>query len=349
MGVNVQAGAAASPLPVPEPTLAALRPAPAQVPSDWPGRENSHSLNAGGVWWHLQMAGRPLGHAPVVLMLHGTGASTHSWRDLVPHLAPHFTLLMPDLPGHGFSSRPNASVGAATPRSASGLPAAGRPSGLSLPGMAAALAALLRTLQVTPALLVGHSAGAAIAARLCLDGGAQPAALFSINGAWFPPQGVAGWWYPPLAKLMAINPLAPHLMSWQAAQPKVLRRLLQGIGSPLPEEGLSWYRRLAADPQHVGAVIAMMAAWDLQPLLNDLPGLQPALHLLVGEGDQAVPPACAEQLRRRLPKAHIHRLPGLGHLAHEEAPQLVAQLILRHGSDAMAAASPQGAGRFSVG
>ncbi len=246
----------------------------------------------------------------MVLLLHGTGASTHSWRDLLPLLAPHFTLLVPDLPGHAFTARPDSAAG------------------LSLPGIAAAMAALLQTLGVAPNVIVGHSAGAAIGARLCLDGGAAPAALFSLNGAWFPPQGVAGWWYPPLAKLMAFNPVVPHLMSWQASQPQTLRRLLQGIGSPLPEEGMDWYRRLAANPRHVGAVIKMMAAWDLQPLLRDLPRLQPALHLVVGENDKAVPPAGAAQLRRYVPAAHIHRLADLGHLAHEEAPQQVADLIL---------------------
>ena len=39
-----------------------------------------------------------------MLLLHGTGASTHSWRDMVPYLAQRYTLVMPDLPGHAFST-----------------------------------------------------------------------------------------------------------------------------------------------------------------------------------------------------------------------------------------------------
>jgi magnesium chelatase accessory protein len=98
-----------------------------------------------------EVRSRP-GDAPPrdILLLHGTGASAHSWRDVAPALARHHRVIVPDLPGHAFTQRPPAA-------------------GLSLPGMAAALGALLQTLEATPAVIVGHSAGAAIAARMALD------------------------------------------------------------------------------------------------------------------------------------------------------------------------------------
>ena len=40
-----------------------------------------------------------MGRGPVLWLLHGTGAASHSWRALVPRLAPSFTLVVPDLPG----------------------------------------------------------------------------------------------------------------------------------------------------------------------------------------------------------------------------------------------------------
>jgi len=49
-----------------------------------------------------------------------------------------------------------------------------------------------------------------------------------------------------------------------------------------------------------------------------------------------VPPAQAERVRARLPSARILRLPGLGHLAHEERPEALAALI---------AEAAQGSGR----
>lgn len=107
-------------------------------------REVSQFVAAGGVRWHVQC----MGSGPT--LVHGTGAATHSWRDLAPLLATPFILVLPDLPGHGFSRGPGGRV-------------------LSLPGMAAALAALLERLHTAPDLVLGHSAGAAILARMCLD------------------------------------------------------------------------------------------------------------------------------------------------------------------------------------
>ena len=92
----------------------------------------------------------------MLLLLHGTGAATHSWRDLAPLLARDFTIVAPDLPGHGFTQAPESDR-------------------LSLPAMARAVAALLKQLALAPELIVGHSAGVAIALRMVLDKAVTPA------------------------------------------------------------------------------------------------------------------------------------------------------------------------------
>ncbi|MEM9056679.1 MAG: alpha/beta fold hydrolase, partial [Pseudomonadota bacterium] len=51
-----------------------------------------------------------LGRGPELLLLHGTGAAVHSWRDLAPRLAKQFTVIAPDLPGHGGSELRDPSV-----------------------------------------------------------------------------------------------------------------------------------------------------------------------------------------------------------------------------------------------
>jgi magnesium chelatase accessory protein len=76
----------------------------------------------------------------------------------------------------------------------------------------------------------------------------------------------------------------------------------------------------------VAGVLAMVAHWDLAPLQAELPRVQ-GLHLVVAEGDQTVPPSQAAQVAARVPGCRVHRLPRLGHLAHEEAPQRVAALL----------------------
>ena len=290
-----------------------LGPAPAALPTDWPHRVHSHGVHAGGLHWHLQHMASPLaagaGPAPVALLLHGTGASSHSFAQLAPLLARHYTVLVPDLPGHAHTQRPT------------------RDEGLSLPGMAQAVGALLKALRVQPALVLGHSAGAAVAARLCLDGHCAPQHLVSLNGAWFPPRGVGNWWYAPAAKLLVRNPLVPRFFAWQASQPRMLQRLLDSTGSTLDAAAAAPYARLVADPAHVAAVLAMMAAWDLRPLLRDLPRLAPRLHLVAGERDTTIAPREAFQVQQMVPGSTLSGLPGLGHLAHEEDPARVAALL----------------------
>ena len=70
---------------------------------DWPNAAASHFVQAGGIEWHVQRKGL---QGPSVVLLHGTGAATHSWRGVLPLLAEHASVLAMDLPGHGFSSTP---------------------------------------------------------------------------------------------------------------------------------------------------------------------------------------------------------------------------------------------------
>lgn len=273
---------------------------------DWPNRDASRFVRAGGLRWHVQV----LGSGPALVLVHGTGAATHSWRDLAPRLAKHFTVVAPDLPGHGFSARPPAER-------------------TSLPGVAESLAALLDTLDVAPAVAVGHSAGAAILARMCLDGRIAPQLLVSLNGAFLPFDGWAAMLFLPLARLLAWNPLVPRLFAWRTADRAALERLLRSTGSTIDDQGMALYGRLVRSPAHVAGALAMMANWDLEPLERELPRLQTPLVLVVGEEDRTVAPADAERVRARVPGARIERLAHLGHLAHEEKPQAVAALVTR--------------------
>ena len=286
---------------------------------DWPHREHSEFVEVSGQRWHVQRWSPPFAGAPTALLLHGTGAATHSWRTLAPLLAPHMGLVAPDLPGHGFSGA--APIGRA-----------------GLEGMAQAVRMLLRSLGEAPCFSIGHSAGAAVAVRMRLHddaniaAGITPAAahtLVGLNAALLPLPGFAGRFFSPAAKLLALNPLAPHFFSWHAAQASVLARLLDGTGSKLDAEGTALYRRLIQSPAHVAGALAMMAQWDLPALARDLPRLQTPLHLLVAEGDRTVPPADALCVQRLLPRTQVQRLPQLGHLAHEEDAAQVAGLILK--------------------
>jgi magnesium chelatase accessory protein len=273
---------------------------------DWPNRVFSRFVSASGLRWHVQR----MGEGPVLLLLHGTGAATHSWRDFAPILAEHFTVIAPDLPGHGFTTAPSYAR-------------------MSLPGMAAAIGDLIATLGVTPELALGHSAGAAILIRLCLEGQIAPRGLISLNGALMPWRGLPAHLFSPAARLLAGNPLVSRVFAWRAGNRREIERLVAGTGSTLSPAGVDFYQRLIRYPSHIRATLSMMANWDLTLIEQGLPQLQTPLYLVVGEGDLTVSPREARRVRERLPSAGLMTLPGLGHLAHEERPAEVALIVRR--------------------
>jgi len=293
--------------------------------SDWPHTEFSRFQDAGGIRWHVQQ----MGHGPPIILLHGTGASAHSWSALAPRLAEHFTVIAPDLPGHGFSE--------ALPRDR-----------LSLPGMAEVLTCLLDSLTVRPRLAIGHSAGAAIVVRCCLDGALRSDAIVSINGALLPFRGTAGIFFPPMAKLLFANPLAARLLAKRGGDQERILRLIRGTGSEIDPAGIARYARLFSSPRHVAATLGMMANWDLVTLSRELPQLQTPMLLIAGENDKAVRPAQAQRIKAMLPSAGIEQLPGLGHLAHEEDAAAVEALILAFAAQHLAGRQAQ-AGEWNYG
>jgi magnesium chelatase accessory protein len=271
---------------------------------DWPNRESSRFVLAGGVRWHVQI----MGSGPPLLLLHGMGAATHSWRDLAPLLSHDFTIIAPDMPGHGFTGTPYGD-------------------GLSLPGMARELAALLAKLDVRPAFVVGHSAGAAIAMRMILDRRIGDGGLVSLNGALQSFQGSNAKIFPAVAKLMMLNPLTSQALAWRAGRPGVVAKLIADTGSYLDDAGLHYYTQLLRTSGHIAGALGMMARWDLQSLETDMARLNCETTLFAAEGDTAVPPSVAETAHAILPHSSIVKMPKLGHLAHEEAPAEVAAIV----------------------
>ena len=255
---------------------------------EWPNRQASRFVFAAGFRWHVQV----MGEGPVMLLLHGAGAATHSWRAVAPLLARRFTVVAPDLPGHGFTETPDGD-------------------GLSLRGMARSLKELLTNLRLQPRFAVGHSAGAAVAMRLVMNG-VVDAPVVSLNGALRPFPGPAGHIFPAAAKLFLLNPLAPQVFAWRAGRPGAVARLLQSVGSTIDDAGLRQYQALLGTTGHVAGTLGMMARWDLNAFQADLPTFARPLTLVAAERDYAVPPSVAEEVHAVLPHSRLIRLPGLG-------------------------------------
>jgi magnesium chelatase accessory protein len=270
----------------------------------WPHRDSSSFVAAGGYRWHVQR----MGAGPVCLLLHGTGAATHSWRDLLPLLAERFDVIAIDLPGHGFT-RPDFGQ---------------KP---TLPAMAAGVTALLAALEAQPALVVGHSAGVAVAAQWVLDRG-QAVPLVGFAPALMPFPGLAARMFPSLAKILFTNPFVSIIVSrLMAGHGEVERFLQRATGSRLDSRGYDLYRRLFRKSGHCDGAIRMMANWQLEPLRDRLPSLAAPVLLVQAGRDSAIPASAVAAAAALIPGCGVRSIDALGHLAHEEDPAAAAALI----------------------
>ena len=284
----------------------------------WPNRQASHFVEAGGQRWHVQL----FGSGPPLLLIHGTGAATHSWRDLAPRLATRFTVIAPDLPGHGFTTAPRTDL-------------------LNLDGIAAELALLLAALDVKPVIGVGHAAGMAILLRLALGADSKFAALVGINAALTPPRRQMWTLLAPAARVGSRSLFVDGLGTRLAAG-SLEESLLRSTGSAISVEQSNIYGALMRSRRHMGAVSTMFANWDAAALQQDLRKLATPVTLAVALNDPWVPPRTADRLASHFPNARTVEIGDCGHLAHEEKPGLVETIIVESAQRARILPRPSG-------
>ena len=276
------------------------------MPIDWPLRQASRFIEIANVQWHVQA----LGEGPVVLLLHGTGASTHSLADLAVALSDNFTCLLVDLPGHGFTS-----------------PLEEREH--LLPAMARAVNELCHNLDIRPRYIIGHSAGGAVAIRMCLDTDASPTAVLSINGALLP----FGAFIEPImlktARFLSRSDSVTNFLARRGTGTADVRRALRDTGADISEPMIERYSFLISHKSHIEGALRMMGGWELGQLAKDLPRLRTPIHLIGCDKDHIVPAVRAHRVKRMIPGATAETLEDAGHLVHEAAPMRIFEVFMR--------------------
>ena len=276
--------------------------------SNWPLNQLSRFCCVQPYNWHIQDTADS--EKPISLLIHGTGSSTHSWQNLIPLLKNSFRVIALDLPGHGFTKSKDHN------RS-------------SLNHMAADIKSLLTSEGFRPKIIVGHSAGAAIAFRLALDTEQQVQGVVAINGVldhYF--SGLSSIFYPVAAKALAMNPLAAPIFAKINELTNQTQRLTKMTGSKINDETLRNYNKLFSDPKHLAGTLAMMSQWKLDSLNNDLPNFNKRSLFLIGKNDKMVAENALINYAQKLKKSKIILESGLGHLMHEENPHKIYEHLM---------------------
>jgi magnesium chelatase accessory protein len=200
--------------------------------------------------------------------------------------------------------------------------------------MAAALARLLATLGANPALVVGHSAGAAVLLRMAIDRVISPGLLVGLNPALVPPPAAYRLIFAPFVHRLATSAFVAETAAALARRPAIVDSLLRSTGSALTAEQRALYRTFFRSVQHNHDVLTMMAEWSLTELERDLPLVPCPVLLVTGTADAWIPPRLLRALARRIPHCALQAMTG-GHLLHEELPDPVATLILERAAAAV--------------
>ncbi len=269
---------------------------------------DGHFVSVGGFRLHYVEAG-PVA-APVLVLIHGFGSNTISWRATMAALAGEYRLIALDLLGFGYSARSTARVH-------------------TLRRRAAHVWGLLDQLGIRQATLVGNSLGGAVALQCAWDAPERVARLVLVDAvAGY--DGRGGSPAPLLGELLRRTPLGTLLLAntfYDDARFAQGLRAVYHDPSRLTPETLAGY--LA--PRRVRGSAATLLAITATPPDSDLPNAIPAIQtptlIVWGRQDRLMPAHYAEQLARDLPHSRPAWIEDCGHLPQEERPaEFVAHL-----------------------
>jgi pimeloyl-ACP methyl ester carboxylesterase len=253
--------------------------------------------------WFCQKAGQGF---PLVL-LHGLGASSFSWRGNVGPLSRHFQVLAPDLPAHG-----------RTPPDA--VP------NFDLATLTRELVHLLDRHGVAQAALAGNSLGGTLALLLARDYPERFPALVLLA----PAVAVSRlpWLFYPLRLPLLGKALAALLGPWTTRMALYCSYYRWDLITPEVVAGYQTTFRTLANRLALRRLIRQAEPLPLPQVADLLAQIPQPLCLIWGEHDHILPLKQGFWLKEHLPRADLQVLPEVGHAPQEEAPELVNEIII---------------------
>lgn len=282
-----------------------VHPTPAPIPV-------RREVDVQGLRISYEYSGDSATPAPVVVLLHGFGASLESWSDILPLIAAKHPVLRIDLKGFGRSAKP-------------------RDDKYSAMDQAEVIVGVLRTLGIRRPVLVGHSFGGAVAfttyLRLRSEGDQRTAGLVLVD---------AGVYEQPLPFFISTlrNEFTRFLMykfttpDWRSEL--VLKRVYFADSIATPERVRRYSQYFDLPDAHysferTAEQIVPPNAAELERQLTTI--AVPTLGIW-GAEDTVIPVSFARRLRGDVPGVVMKILDGTGHAPQEERPLETARYIL---------------------
>jgi pimeloyl-ACP methyl ester carboxylesterase len=237
---------------------------------------------------------------PVILLLHGLGATGDSWQLQLPQLSEAgYRCLAPDMRGFGRSTFPGG-------RNNSEI-------------MAADTIKFLQKLKIKACHIIGISMGGTIALQVVLKNTALVESLILTNTfSKLRPQKAATWFF------YGIRLILVHVFGIHKQANYVANRLFP---RPENEELRIEFTRQVRQANHQGyrSTLRSYARYDLSEQVRkiNIPTL-----IVTGEDDPVVPPAVQTELTNQIPNSRQVLIPNAGHAVSVERPNMYNGLIL---------------------
>jgi pimeloyl-ACP methyl ester carboxylesterase len=249
-----------------------------------------------------------------LVLLHGASCNLLALTvPLAGSLAQNFRVIALDRPGHGHSDRPGGRADASIAR------------------QAALVAQALSAVGVSRAIILGHSWSGALATTLAMDHPDRVEGLVLIGPATHPwPGGIV--WYYHVGSWPVISWIFSHLLP----VPGAALTMQAGVDSVFaPQKSPADYIEATAVRLMLRPSSFMANAQDVAGLLAHVTqragrydAIKAPVVIISGEADEVVATSIhTAGLSRELPEAVVHILPGVGHVPHHAATELVVSEI----------------------
>jgi pimeloyl-ACP methyl ester carboxylesterase len=294
------------PLVLPIPPLADPAPLESLMDSD------SQFLDVNGVKVHYKQAGEG---EPTIILLHGFGASTFSWREVIQPLGQHGTVIAFDRPAFGLTQRPMPGEWSDT-------------NPYSLEGQIALTIGLMDRLSISQAILVGNSAGGTLAMATALNYPARVKGLVLVDAAVYAGGGAPAW-IRPLLGIPHFERLGPFFTrSLAGEQGDMFLQASWHDPSKITDEIKAGYRKPLQTADWDRALWELTKASRESGLPERLNEFNLPILVVSGDDDRIVPTQESIRLANDLPGSELVVFPACGHVPQEECPQVFLDVVI---------------------